>query len=302
MVSVLIPIFNYDVTGLVTSLISQLSIAKIDYEIICIDDASTNYCVENDKLKLQNNVILNKLTANVGRSKIRNLLAKKAKYNWLLFLDSDVLPSDNFFVKTYLKYVNNNHEKVFCGGIIYQENKPEKSKILRWKYGKQREEVSALVRQEKPYRYFFGANCLIHKSIFKQIVFNENLSNYGYEDLLFIESARVKNISVFHIDNPVLHLGIEVNALFLNKTKSAIRNLVYMYNHRLIEPKYLKILKVIFKLEQLKMMHLFGNFYLLFKPLFEYNLKSKTPFLWVFDLFKLTYFCHIKTEAQIKSL
>ena len=61
MISILIPLYNYDATALVTLLVSQLSVENIDFEIICIDDASPNYYLENDKLNEQDSVVLHKL-------------------------------------------------------------------------------------------------------------------------------------------------------------------------------------------------------------------------------------------------
>ena len=61
MISILIPLYNYDATALVTLLVSQLSVENIDFEIICIDDASANYYLENDKLIDQDSVVLHKL-------------------------------------------------------------------------------------------------------------------------------------------------------------------------------------------------------------------------------------------------
>ena len=88
MISILIPCYNYSVNKLVQNIHIQTEIEKINYEIICAEDGSTKLFT-NSKIKKLKNVryIINK--ENIGRSKIRNYLAKKAKYNWLLFIDCD---------------------------------------------------------------------------------------------------------------------------------------------------------------------------------------------------------------------
>lgn len=293
MISILIPIFNYDVTKLVASLIKQLSLIEIDYEIVCVDDASTAYCLENDTIEIYDKVVFHRLPTNIGRSKIRNLLAKKAKYDWLIFLDSDVLPKDKNFIKSYLKCIENNQEKVFCGGVIYQNDKPEKDKTLRWLYGKKREEVGLLVRQENPNQYFFGANFLIHKSVFDILKFNEILVKYGYEDVLFSEELNFKSIKIKHLENEVYHLGIELNAVFLAKTTQAIENLYFLNSKKIIKGETLKLLNAYKKIKTYHLKSAFGYLYLVFKGLFKNNLVGKRPSLFVYDLFKLTYFCYL---------
>jgi glycosyltransferase involved in cell wall biosynthesis len=301
MISVLIPIFNYDVTGLVKSLITQLSLIEIDFEIICIDDASTDKSKNNNLNKIKN-VRLHRLQANIGRSKIRNLLADKAKYDWLLFLDADVIPKHNKFILNYVSCLKSHKAKVFCGGIAYKKERPTSTKILRWQYGKKREEISAVIRDKKPYRYFFGANFLIHKSVFSICKFDETLFKYGYEDVLFMEQLKNNRVKIVHTDNDVYHLGIEENDIFIAKTKQAIGNLYQLTCQDRIKGDNLNILKWYKTLETYKLKDIFGKLYRLFNTVLERNLKSKIPSLLVFDLYKLIYFCYLSDKKTISNL
>ena len=90
MISVLIPVHNYLITTLVQSLHKQLTVEKIAFEIICLDDASTDkkFTKINKKIRELEGVKYNLLKTNIGRSAIRNKLAKIAQYEWLLFLDA----------------------------------------------------------------------------------------------------------------------------------------------------------------------------------------------------------------------
>lgn len=300
MISVLIPIFNYDATKLVTSLKEQLTLTKCNFEIICIDDASTKFFLENDSLIGQDNVKFYKLHENVGRSKIRNLLANKAKYKWLLFLDADVLPKQDNFIRTYLNCIKSKKAKVYCGGIIYQKEQPEDTKTLRWKYGKNREEISVIKRNENPYHYFFGANFLVHKFVFNSSKFNETILKYGYEDVLFVQELKNNAISIKHINNGVYHLGIDENDFFLIKTKQSIENLYFLYNKRIIHGQNIRILKWVKKLERIALKGIFATFYNVWGRIFERNLKSKAPSLFVFDIYKFTYFCYLSKVNRYK--
>ena len=57
MLSILIPIFNFDVTDLVLELNNQALAANVKYEIILLDDASTDSFREiNRNLSRQNHI------------------------------------------------------------------------------------------------------------------------------------------------------------------------------------------------------------------------------------------------------
>ena len=293
MISVLIPIYNYNSTKLVVSIHQQLELLSVKYEILCIDDASTKYIIENAIIKDLFNTKLFTLKENIGRSKIRNLLVEKAKFNWLLFLDADVYPKDNLFVKNYINCIESKNELVFCGGICYNEQKPSNDKLLRWIYGKKREEISADYRSEKPYQFVSGANFLINKTIFNTINFNVNIVEYGYEDVLFVEDLKINKVKISHIDNQVFHLGIESSLVFLNKTKEAISNLLNISSNKILKGDNLKLLKTYKKLKSNILCWLIGGGFYLFKKVFEANLLSKKPSLFVFDLYKLGYLCYL---------
>ena len=99
MLSILIPTYNTDITALVTSLLDQTRESGVVYELIFCDDASSLYQEQNSALTAQPNVcaLINK--TNLGRTATRSKLAKNAKYDWLLFLDADVLIENKQFIK-----------------------------------------------------------------------------------------------------------------------------------------------------------------------------------------------------------
>ena len=95
-------------------------------------------------------------------------MAQQAKYNNLLFLDCDISIDKDDFLAAYLPYLNSGH--VVCGGVNYQLKKPEKSRELRWKYGKAREEKNASIRNQSPYQSFTAFNLLVPKTIFRKLL------------------------------------------------------------------------------------------------------------------------------------
>ena len=293
MISILIPTYEYDVRSLVDYLIEQVLELKIAYEIIVIDDASPRELPGNHSLSAYNNVHYFKLSSNIGRSKIRNLLASKAAYDWCLFLDADVYPYTSCFLQQYVKLLSGDKQKVYSGGVVYERQPPDKARLLRWKYGINREEVSLKKRLLSPYRYFFGANFLIHRSVFSCVKFSDSIVTYGYEDLLFAEGIRKGRFNIQPIDNPVIHQGIEVSSQFLKKTRESLVNLKELNAMKKMNGQSIGIIKAYRLITSLGLTSFIGRFYLLLTKLFECNLKSAHPSLFIFDLYKISYFCHL---------
>ena len=223
MISILIPTYNYDVCSLVHEIYKQVKKLNIKFEVIVIDDFST------DIKSIQKNKTINQyeycefieLHENIGRSKIRNLLAKKAKYDFLLFLDSDVEISKPNFIKIYLDKISDKTQVIY-GGINYQKNKPDTNKVLRWTYGAKREALTVSQRKKTPHLSFLTLNFIIKKNIFERINFNEDIPNLRHEDTLFALDLKKKGVLVEHIDNPIIHLGLDSNEDFMRKSEEAV--------------------------------------------------------------------------------
>ncbi len=294
MLSILIPIYNFDVRKFVKELHFQGKDANIIFEIILVDDTSDiNFQEINNELENLEFVKYIQLEQNIGRSKIRNLLAEKSKYEYLLFADCDTNVKGKNFIKKYLDKCKG--EVVICGGITYEKEKPSNNKeYLRWFYGTKREAKSVEERNKFSNRSFMTGNYLISKSIQRNIKFNENISEYGHEDTLFgIELTR-KGVNIQHIDSPLIHLGLETCSEFIAKTKKGIDNLKYLINSCDYPELYedIRLLKAYKKTARFSF--LFKLFFNFTRKLSEKNLCSKFPFLKLFDLYKLGYLHSIK--------
>ncbi len=295
MLSVLIPTYNYNVFELIKTIQEQLEKTGIEYEIICLDDASKELFSENELISGLINCHFSQLETNIGRSKIRNLLAKKAKYDWLLFLDSDVLPKENTFISKYVSYLNE-EIKIVNGGLLYKEEKPEQIKLLRWLYGKNRESLSPDERKKSPYLRLLTLNFLIHKSIFDVVSFNETIPNLRHEDTLFSFNLMQKNIKVIHIDNPIYHLGLDPFEKAINKENESLIALKYLIDKQLISPNYVSISKLYIRIKKLKLRFALLYFHKITNKFFIKNLSGSNPSLLVFDLYRLGYLCSIDVK------
>jgi len=226
--SILIPVFNREVAALVTALRAQLADWPGPAEIRLLDDKSAEeYRLPNRVLASLPGVHYEELPANVGRAAIRNQLAARARYEWLLLLDNDSLLPDNQFVTRYARAAGAQPATAFfSGGTTYGAAPPaDPTLYLRWHYGRAREMRPAAVRQRDPGGQLTINNALLKKELVCRFPLDERLSGYGHEDTRFgLQLARA-GVVVRHLDNPVLHDGLEPAASFLVKSQQAVRNL-----------------------------------------------------------------------------
>ena len=53
-----------------------------------------------------------------------------------------------------------------------------------------------------------------------------------------------KGYQIIQTDNPVYHLGLDINEIFLEKTRKAVENLWELYQDQKIKPEYSTLLKM----------------------------------------------------------
>lgn len=294
MLSILIPTYNYNVFPLVKEVSEQCIAEKISFEIIVLDDASQNFHTENNEINNLDNCSYSILNQNIGRSAIRNLLSTKALFDNLLFLDADVQMISDQFIKNYINFIkSNSNYGVVYGGIVYQESKPQTNQLLRWIYGNKREALSAEKRNENVYVSFLTLNFLIKKDVFKTVRFNEDIPNLRYEDLLFSFDLMKNRIPLKHINNQVVHNGIETSEVFMQKTNDSLKGLKFLLSKNYLPADYAKISNVFNLLNQTKLLFLINFIYKMRKNSFEKNLLSNKPSLFIYDIYRLGYFSQL---------
>ena len=295
MLSILIPTYNYNVVPFVMELRKQCLECNIIFEILVFDDGSKLFLDENQKINSFENCRFEVLEKNIGRSAIRNLLVKKAKFNSLLFLDADTIPIHNHFIKSYITQINED-EKVVYGGIKYQKEKPKRNQVLRWKYGNSREALSVEKRQENPYLSLLTLNFLTHKTVFSTVSFNETIPNLRHEDTLFSYNLKQLKINIIHIENPVYHLGLDDFEVAIKKENESILGLKYLINHQLLPTEYVRLSKIAAKIKKLKLNFAFAFFYKMTRSIFLKNISSNNPSLFIFDLYRLGNLCNLNSK------
>ncbi len=236
--SVLIPVRNQDARPFVRRLLA-LDRSGLELEVLVGDDASDPPFGKWHAALAGQGVRVWCGGPHRGRAAMRNFLARQARHPWLLFADAD---SDPLYSDFLLRYARaSRHGLVVVGGTAYAEQPPAcRALRLRWHYGRRREQRPAVARRRRPWASFSTHNFLIAREVFFRVGgFDARLRGYGHEDTLFGESLRRAGIAVHHIDNPLLHLGLEPADRFLEKTTEAIATLVALEGRGLELPTHL---------------------------------------------------------------
>jgi glycosyltransferase involved in cell wall biosynthesis len=227
--SVCIPVYNSDVRTLVNALCLQIEELKTNnIDVVLIDDASdAEYKTTNQFA--HSKVRLIQLAQNIGRAKIRNAFLQYTNATYLLFLDGDSTVANPFFLQNYINYLTQHQDtSVLVGASLYQIETPAADYRLRWTYSTNRESLDFEQRSKDAHAGFKTNNFLILRSLLEQFPFDEELTGYGHEDTIFGLQILDQNISIRHLNNPVWNLKLDTNTEFLQKTDSALTNLLWL--------------------------------------------------------------------------
>lgn len=289
MLSILIRSFDNPLIDIVSVLHAECQFLDIEFEILISDDDPNGKNLDHQKLSRLPMVNYWKNSKNLGRSNNLNKLIRKSKFDIVLLMDADVIPLKPDFIKVYLETSKSNGIVAY-GGLAYEKNPPEASELLRWTYGHKEEAKPANLRQSRyPYNILVS-NLLIKKSEFEQPIFNTELNTYGYEDLVFSEFLKEHEIDVLQIDNPVIHKGLETSMVFLQKTETALDNLVGLIQKGTLSQEATSLSTLYFKLKRYRLNVVIYKFLNVIERALKSNLVSKKPSLIYFKLYKLYYF------------
>jgi glycosyltransferase involved in cell wall biosynthesis len=288
--SILIPTYNDLCVKLVGDLRQQAEDAGIMYEILVGDDGSTDTGIvtENRQIEQWEHCRYLIQPQNIGRAAIRNLLAKEAQYDRLLFIDSDMTVVRPDFIN---KYVSLEDADVLDGGVSIGGDAEALKHNLRYRYEKASEhEHTVEKRQRNPYQDFHTANFLIRRELMLTHPFDERFRYYGYEDVLFGKQLRADHIAITHIDNPMGFYTFESNPDFVSKTEEGLRTL-HTFKDEL--RGYSRLLTLIEGIHIPLILSLIRLLHRLFGGLIRRNLCSRHPNLRLFSLYKLGYYLKI---------
>lgn len=239
LLTVLIPVYNWDVSPLLLRIVEEADAFDLwgRVEVVLLDDGSHDrdlaarnkeFCSKHRRPCLE----YMELDGNVGRSAVRNMLAAKARGTFLLFLDCDVLPDNDTFLRDYLKQAENDSFDVVCGGVSYRTRIMTDPAYDYHAYlGNKKEVKPALERNREPWRHILTSNIMVRKSVFMATPFDEGFTGYGYEDVEW--GARLaESFKILHVDNMASHLGLVTKARSYDKMVNSVSNYLLLKSLR----------------------------------------------------------------------
>ena len=289
--SILLPTYNDLCVNLVGNLHQQAEAVGIMFEILVGDDGSTDTRVVADNKQIGQWEHCRYLIQpqNAGRAAIRNILAKEAQYDWLLFIDSDMTVVRPDFIS---QYIAQEDADVIDGGVSIGGDAEVLKNNLRYLYEKASEhEHTVEMRRKNPYQDFHTANFLIRRDLMRSHPFDERFRYYGYEDVLFGKTLKADGIKIKHIDNPLGFNTFEDNPSFIAKTEEGLRTL---HTFRQELRGYSRLLTFIEGIHIPLILSLIRCWHRLFGKWERRNLCGGHPSLRLFSLYKIGYYLTIK--------
>ena len=221
--SVLIPYYRHDPAPLLEALLQQ---ASSDVEILLYDDGTGDAAV-NAKLSAiaktaTTPVHLNFASVNKGRSAARNALFADAKSPWVLFLDADMLPSDERFIDRYLQAIAAGQAQIIFGGFQMAQTYT-KDTALHHAFSKTSDCLSAAQREVMGPKYVCSSNLAVRADVLTSQPFDTGFTGWGWEDSEW--AARVATTyRLSHLENPAIHLGLEGTEVMLRRFADSAHN------------------------------------------------------------------------------
>lgn len=300
-ISILITNHNVDCRKLMTDLHGQMCRWGGKGEIIVIDD-----CSSERELTCRNIEVAESLTgttylvnnSNKGAAVCRNMLADRALGEWFIFIDSDAEVTHDEFVANYWKH--RHVADILVGGLFHPQANPNPDATLRFKYEREADRKrNARERNLNPYACFTAFNIMARRKVFGKVRFDESCKEYGYEDALFGVELKNKGISIYHIDNALMHTGLDTNESFLRKTDVSLKTLAKLRMEGKMEGES-RVGNMADKVEMWGLSGMARMMFRMTKGLLLRNLKGHHPNLLLFSVYKLLKFLSVRKEMETR--
>jgi glycosyltransferase involved in cell wall biosynthesis len=223
-ISILIPFFRDDPERLLASL-DREKVGGV--ELVLLDDGSgdadlaARVTAQIKALNLPARFVA--LDTNEGRAAGRNRLASNARGQWLLFLDSDMLPDRPNFLAGWLGLVITDRPAVAFGGFSLDQAPLLRDHALHRAMALKSDCVPLAERTATPEKYVFTSNLLVRRDVFETEAFDEGFTGWGWEDVEWAMRVSRQHY-IMHIDNTATHLGLDKAGVIAAKYEQSAKN------------------------------------------------------------------------------
>ncbi|WP_353120398.1 glycosyltransferase [Myroides odoratus] len=274
MLSIVIPVYNYNILPLVEQLHQEASTLNLPFELLVCDDASTQV-FHQQQIEALSHTRWFTHTVNQHVAYTRNRLLKEAQYPWILLLDADVIPISPTFIQDYLAHRETG--VFFQGGFTYPPAESGQAQSLRLTYGQTIEQHKHL---HSCCNLFFNQQIL-------RLQFDETITTYGYEDTLFFLALAKRQIEVIQLPNPVVHHSTESNQTYLERSKQACWGLANLIQQGKIQADEVQLSRTYHRLQHYRFTFMLSVLDALIGQRIQRNLLGKKPSILGFKWFKL---------------
>jgi glycosyltransferase involved in cell wall biosynthesis len=225
--SVLIPYLKDDPRRLLQALAREAPALEGQVEIVLLDDGGEDDVFAAEVAQAVGELPLPvrsiRLFVNEGRSRGRNRLAAQARGQWLLFLDSDMLPDAPDFLTRWLELIAAEEPAVVFGGFSVDQAPPRREHALHRKLAGRSDCAPAAVRRRTPEKFVFTSNLLVRRDVFDSESFDEGFKGWGWEDVEWGIRVSARH-AIGHIDNTATHLGLDRPEVIAMKYEQSAHN------------------------------------------------------------------------------
>ena len=218
-VSIIVPCYNSELTikkcaqSILNNIITTDSPEL--FEFIIVNDGSNDGTADIIK-NIDNAKIINH-GKNQGLSAARNSGIKESNSDYIIFIDSDIILSNNWVKRIYSK-IQEKKEVVGIIGNLEPEPNKKVSSLDKYLFGSYRGTKKIDFNSPLNYKSFVFSNTIIKKNILDQVGnFDESLVKYGGEDTelaIRIDKAfpvglrKITNIKSYHITKKTINQHI----------------------------------------------------------------------------------------------
>ena len=226
-VSIIVPVWNNDkyIEECIDSLLNQRT--KVSYEIIAINDGSTDSSL--DKLNKYKDEIIIIDKKNTGPGDTRNIGIKKAKGKYLMFVDSDDYVANDFIDKMYYTITKTQSDIVICDFYRVHRDKT----ITYLNKGKEGAYLKGNIN-EVLCMDFHSCNKIFTKEVIGKLKYPKGMF---YEDVVFISEVLLQANKIVKINNPLYYYRDNENGTtnVINET-----NYDLLKAYKMIEKDFIK--------------------------------------------------------------
>ena len=173
LVSIVIPVYNHykETYNCVKSIIEHTD--SIEYEVIIGDDCSSDRT--KDITDDFSNIIVNRNATNLGFTLNCNAASKRARGEYILFLNNDTVVTDNWLNSLVTLIESDNNIGMVGSKLVYPNGRlQEAGGILwsdgsAWNYGNNQDPTLPQFNYVKETDYISGASIMIRRSLFEEI-------------------------------------------------------------------------------------------------------------------------------------